>query len=1034
MGAALQRYSQNWVVGGDQLHGSGRGLSRDASIQLAESLQNMAGDSSFKKQTGGMFTSHDLMNITQGAGRAGLLDMAQTVPEIQKKVRQTASTIKEFMAITQDPDVSNVIREMGNLRQMGMSQQDMLNAAQGMKTYSRMAGTSIQGLKQMGGLPGAAVFQGVGMTAATGFDYGNFAAANARQYAASGNVSARELALMGGVSGITQREIQAQAAMAGMPLYGAANAQFSGGQWNLNQSMVGRSQGGAAGMVNSALAAANQGVAQGGLGALAMLPFQQKEVSDLAMRNMSPEQAMAQRFAMVQQTQEMMGLEGTAGFGATAQMMFGADVGGQMFRQAKNPQFWSQQLRQVQRRRSRLAQEQELERLSKRGFFEKAGDVVGFGGLGKSMDQADVSRGLWMAALGPTAGRQMDDADISGTLGRGLSRAWDTVSNNVSDLMLDENTIRRRIGRGATIDSQAERNALRGFVGTEDMFGSTDYTGARSVSAMSLGRLGRSLSLEDQGLSGTWAEAGGGVFSAAASVGLRFPGTYGGKGLAEGAQGLFDLATRGGDEAFATMQAADIKRSRTVKALRSANRFTGEDQDKLAESLTGKLGEKGANDVLMGIGSQLSGRLNKSGRMGFWDSMFSGEEWKRQMGAFAKGDIASAFTMTGSKSLTAAEMQQQVKDIFVKKHGIEKWNKLSDEDKRNLTSHAWNRAGKLDSGVQGFMGDTLGDYKKDLAGSMEDASLQKAERDREVMAGIEESLGMTSGPASSNRSALGNFLDPLGIFDDKEGLNSLMQAGKNVTDPFGIFSSDKVGAQELREQMQGQSVTDTMMLAAVGGGDKTNREEAFKMWQRLGGKGGRSGFRKAWSAAEDKFGGLGSDLQDRYRGMGGNFQDAARMAYKNKKDTRTEALRTFASQYSDYVDSGALADITNRVGDIRGEDVAGAFTKESLHQMVREGKVKEARLINRAQKGDQSAIDTLERMAVEQQVGGDKVEESKKDATGKEADKLQKTEDALKNLAAMFEDMQPAIKDFRSASKDFRDAVEADAFQNAIED
>jgi len=83
MGAALQRSSRDWVVSGPQLHETGQGLSRNAALDLAGQIKDLAGESRFQEQTGGMFNREDLVRITQSAGQAGLMDMAQSVPQTQ---------------------------------------------------------------------------------------------------------------------------------------------------------------------------------------------------------------------------------------------------------------------------------------------------------------------------------------------------------------------------------------------------------------------------------------------------------------------------------------------------------------------------------------------------------------------------------------------------------------------------------------------------------------------------------------------------------------------------------------------------------------------------------------------------------------------------------------------------------------------------------------------------------------------------------------------------------------------------------------
>jgi hypothetical protein len=356
MGAAIQDMSRSWLVSGREIHGMGQGFSRDASLKLAGEVQSMAGDAAFKSSTGGLFSSTDLMRVLRQGGEAGLFDMSQSVDTIKKQLKTTATTIRAFMQLTNDPDITSVIQEMGRLRQFGLSTKDMAEAAQGMRAFSRAAGTTIQGLQSIGGLPGAMTFQQAGLTAGQGFMYGNYAAASARQLVASGSINERQLALLGGVSGITQRDIQAQAALASMPLFAASNMQYGVGGWGVNYGNVGNVSGGATGMVLNASAALNQAVARGGLGALASFSLSQREMADKAMSALTPQQQMAQRFLLAQQTGQQLWLEGVDALNLGARRLFGDEVAEQMMYQAKDPAFWRSQRDIIKRQKEEIHQ------------------------------------------------------------------------------------------------------------------------------------------------------------------------------------------------------------------------------------------------------------------------------------------------------------------------------------------------------------------------------------------------------------------------------------------------------------------------------------------------------------------------------------------------------------------------------------------------------------------------------------------------------------------------------------------------------
>lgn len=487
MGAGIQRMSQDWVVTGQDLSPQMRGLSRAAGLQMGGATRDLAADRQFRGATGGAFNRDDLMSIMKQGGQAGLFDMAQSVPQIKQQLQQTAVTIRQFMELTNDPNVSNVIRSMGQLRQFGMTQQDMLSAAQGMRAFSRAAGTTIGGLQQVGGLPGAMTFQQSGLSAGAGFQYGNFAAAAARQAVATGAVSTQQLGLLGGIQGMAQREMQGQAAFASMPLFGAAMGQYGAGGWGLRPGAAGGQMGGAAGMVNSALQSMNQATARGGIGALAMFPLEQRQIQSAALSEMTPQQQMAQRYQMAMQTGRFLGLKGEAAFAAGAQVAFGPEQAEQMMILARNPQFWRAQQQIIsgqqrdlgfQQRQRAIEGERALGGLLGEAFDSSAGRAVrgGYHGLGQRLGALsgaisgnDISRffqrrgaageGVLLRDFG---GRGAAAAGLAnrkdfGELGDLKSRALAGGEEEYSDALQVQATVRdattpRTLGHGVVLD------------------------------------------------------------------------------------------------------------------------------------------------------------------------------------------------------------------------------------------------------------------------------------------------------------------------------------------------------------------------------------------------------------------------------------------------------------------------------------------------------------------------------------------------------------------------------------------------------
>ena len=679
MGAEIQNMSQNWVVGGPSLHAMGRGLTRDASIQLASQVRDLSGESSFQRETGDMFNRQDLMRIMRQGGQAGLFDMAQSVPQIKQQLRATATTIRQFMELTNDPDISNVIREMGRLRQFGLTQQEMVEAAQGMRAYSRAAGTTIGGLQQMGGLPGAMTFQQAGLTAGTGFQYGNYAAASARQMVASGAVSPRQLALLGGVQGIAQRDIQAQAAFASMPMFAAMNAQYGAGGWGVNQAMTGQAGQGAFGMVQGSMQAMGQAVRRGGIGALASFPLMQRQIADEAMANMTPEQAMAQRFEMAMQTGRRLGLSGQGAFAAGSRMMFGDEVSEQMMMQASSPEFWRAQQQQIRMRR------READMETRRRMMEDAPMLRGIPrAIGSAISGSAVGRAVQRSA-GVLGGAWEEVSSAGGAIGGFFGGMADYISD-IEDY--EESGILRRRTGGTMAGLQAAARRGGGRLGGA-ISALSGRGAARGTSpAISREALVLAQNRRDQGLTGLGIDIADTAIEIATLGGLS-----GSVGTVAAAAGIglttdpSDQAKMVRDEMQRTADALDI--------IDRAKKFGGEDQrvKSVSASLEKAMGSGGkglGRTVLRMAADKLDKIVSDRGSSG--SSVGAAERRK-----VVKEAIQEA---TG---MGPAEADAAVSDLFKNGAAVQELNTqlthFAQKDSRDTSAWGGAQEGKLRKGL-----------------------------------------------------------------------------------------------------------------------------------------------------------------------------------------------------------------------------------------------------------------------------------------------------------------------------------------------
>lgn len=1012
MGSAIERMSQDWVVTGNQLSSSGRGLGRTSSLQLAQGFRDMSADRGFQQQTGGMFNREDMMRMTGLAGQAGLLDMSQNVPQIQQRMKEVARTVKEFMQLTNDPDVTNVIREMGRLQQFGLNPQQMQQAASNMRMYSRAAGTSIQGLQQMGGMPGAMTYQQAGLTAGQGFQYGNYSAAMARQAVASGTYSPQQLALMGGVQGITQRNTQAQAAFMTMPLMGAAFGQYGaggGGGWSANQGAIaGGAQGGAFGLVNQAMGNMGQAVRRGGLGAMAMFPLQQREIQDQMAAEMTPEQQTAMRFQMAMQTGQRLnrGRGGAGAFAMGARLMYGDDVAQDMMYQARNPEMWGAQRQSLRQRQTELAMSQRAENAA-----------IGYG------------PGTQLAQPFRKAGTAISD------FGSGIGTAFRGVGTSVSN-WIEDNKAR---AAGMTIDRVDPKYLTSGRRGRSAALSAFNKGKLRDVgvTGSEFGGEGPDWSNETLRQAIDWGE------SSAGNTAANVSGTIG-KG-AMSVAGPVGAALSIGTAAVEGITGVDLIRE-GQNALLAATM----DQDSKTGTIRGKaIQSRRFQDVFQR--SKAEGKaqrdLQKAGVAAIWGKEGKEEEkqWGKEIAQISKDYYSKSISDTGAElarvlkdrsgiigmlpgqedKLNPADIENALKNRV----GADKWNKMSIGEKNTAMSAAMNAARE-------FGGPEL---KEAFDKSEENiAKLNKgvtADALKSLRKGVQEKIGYME-----TMMDLDADIGGVSVFE-KTGakeFRAAIQSGASGQDVamLSLALNEKDADPKQRRQIEREK--ESLMKQLVGKGKPFKTADEFyqrynsisAMKQAVGGKEG-------WS----------ENLETRIKGLRGEGATADKIVgnVENMQAAAGFEIRAAGLQAMGFEGAIQAAATGGRrgaagIGGLTDEGLSGYFAgkegQADIAMMKERGGMdrKRALIAERAAKGDKKAKELLGKMVEQAGQPQEKTEKPVVEAGGEEAQKLKASEDAMSEMQAAFSSFTPAVDDFAAGAKALREAMENEWINRKRED
>jgi len=978
MGASLQRMSQQWVVAGPQMHQQGAGFSRTAAQDMATQIRSLASDRSFRAETGGQFNREDLMRMTETSGRAGLMDMDQSVDAVRTNLRQVARTVRRFMQLTGDPDVTSVIREMGQMRAYGMSVPEMERAAQNMKTFARAAGTSIQGLQAMGGMPGAMTYSGMGLSAGAGFEAGNYSLAAARQAVASGAFNIRELSMLGGVQGVAQRNVQAGAAMMSMPLFGAAIGSYGAQGWNVNYGNLAQAAGGgqggmgAAGMVMGAVQNMGQAVAQGGVGALAEYQLRQRFMQDDAARAMSPAQQMAMRFKMAQQTGQTLGLHGTAAFTVGARAMYGDEVAEQMMMEARNPESFRAQARMMRRENQEIAARQRADIM---GAAPGTLDIIGMK-LGISTSDRGVFTG------GGSIGNALSDAATA--FGR------NSLFRYMEDVGARKNGERvERVSALAGIESEAQRrNIMKAYVG-----GGLDRAMGRGRAGAGQGesswlRNQNTLMLNNTELGNAAIRAeesaafGGAVLGIGGAVVSFVPGvgTAVGAGLGLASVGLDVMgqtgfqATQILDRMSATERAAwekgaDVKAQANIKMLRASRNVTAAT-----------------------IG--------------------------RSVGAAAKGSGVSEDKIYAAKSAAASELVKIAKDRL---NVMGADGQIGGDDVYNAVAIGLKRAGL-----------NAEQTKAALKGMIDDGSMQQYQGD--VINTAKQFGGAATAPAFKKMEE-SSFERLSGGASGKALQDTLAATSRGYEEMAGWGKEGDIGANEIRSKAKGYSESEFLGIAYQAATGDMAKQKAI--WERAKALGQYKTQAEFEAAGSQRF----STLSDKGKTALGVFASKASAgqigSYSETKQAEgaVGSIAVGANRLGKALGVAGLGDMTDE------QKVATLTTQDNLAKLGGMGKGDLVKQLLAAQGATGTAKEGLMRQAMaslSEGFGPGTTTEALGQAEGEGAAQNEASAKALEEVAASLKDagfdkFKDGASDFVEGAKALRAAMESDTIKSALE-
>lgn len=192
------------MLGGGQSGLGGSGMNMQAAGGLAQKLGGLG------KQEG--MNNQEMLNLTRSAGELNFLDNATNTDQMFETIKKLTKVVGVMGKITGDPDIMRNLKEIANLRSVGLNIDQAVQATQQIDMAARGMGMDRFQAMTTAGAAGMSVFQSAGMTGGVGMVQGVGAGAMARM--GSAGLDERQLALAGGVPGLTNTFMQQNARFA----------------------------------------------------------------------------------------------------------------------------------------------------------------------------------------------------------------------------------------------------------------------------------------------------------------------------------------------------------------------------------------------------------------------------------------------------------------------------------------------------------------------------------------------------------------------------------------------------------------------------------------------------------------------------------------------------------------------------------------------------------------------------------------------------------------------------------------------------
>lgn len=202
LASGIEHASRGFVSSGPQLNAIGQGFSHRASHAAAHGITSLADSSAFRSETRERFNTQDLSRMTQLGAQSGLMSGVNSSSQMVSQVRDIARMVSAFTELAKEPDFVRAVQGLGNLRASGLNLHESLNAVAQGRSQARMAGTSFQGLMEVGGSIGSQTYQSMGLTQGLGVMSGMGNYAQAAASVNRGTLGTQLSSLAGGAQGI----------------------------------------------------------------------------------------------------------------------------------------------------------------------------------------------------------------------------------------------------------------------------------------------------------------------------------------------------------------------------------------------------------------------------------------------------------------------------------------------------------------------------------------------------------------------------------------------------------------------------------------------------------------------------------------------------------------------------------------------------------------------------------------------------------------------------------------------------------------